>query len=112
MVAFTVEEWIAQGNQITVLDNASKETVLSKKVSAKKAQANKTQENHQTALSLDGISAETLQKIKHYLAVCKSKDRDYDFGMYIGFLHGLEYANLIPFKHYETLVQWYISGVK
>lgn len=110
MVAYTVEEWIAQGNQITVLDNQPKEIVLSKKALSKKVSAHQKQQKNEH--QLDGISAETVQKIKHYLAVCKSKDRDYDFGCYIGFLHGLEYANLIPFKHYETLVQWYISGVK
>ncbi|WLF84505.1 hypothetical protein [Moraxella sp. ZY210820] len=103
-----VEQWLAQGNQITVLASPSTHHVVSKKV-VKPSQQPK---NKPAALVLDGVDDNIVEKIQHYLSLCKKQDRDYDFGMYIGFLHGLEYSGLIGYKHLDIAMQWYLQGVK
>lgn len=108
-----VEAWLAQGNKITVLESVFTHHVPSKKAvkQQQKPVVIVQQPKAQPAqLVLDGVADDVVQKIQHYLALRKSKDRDYDFGMYIGFLHGLEYAGLIPIKHLDTLIQWYLQG--
>lgn len=112
-----VEQWLAQGNQITVLASPSTHHVVSKKVVEPSQQPVVKQPKQQpqdkpTQLVLDGVTDEVVQKIQNHAAKCKQADRDYDFGMYIGFLHGLEYAGLIGYKHLDIAMQWYLQGVK
>lgn len=112
-----VEQWLAQGNQITVLTSPSTHHVVSKKVVKPSQQPVVKQpkqqpKNKPATLVLDGVDDNVVEKIQHYLSLCKKQDRDYDFGMYIGFLHGLEYAGLIGYKHLDIAMQWYLQGVK
>lgn len=109
-----VDEWLAQGNQITLLASPSTHQPTKKAVKQQQKPIFMVEQPkaQPAQLVLDGVADDVVQKIQHYLALRKSKDRDYDFGMYLGFLHGLEYAGLIGYKHLDIAMQWYLQGVK
>lgn len=98
MVAYTVEEWIAQGNQITILPvghlhTSTKNTVKKKMTTAQpkaKNTANKTQ-----------------QLVNNYRAMCW---QDNDFHRYLGFIDALRALNKIDAEQYQKIyLQWLLG---